>query len=348
MTRDDDLLVRAFRREPTPRPPVWLMRQAGRYLPEYMEVRRKAGGFLEMAQDPELAAEITLQPIRRFGMDGAVLFSDILMPLQAMGMPLQFVQGKGPVLDKPLRSIDDINALAPLEPEDDLAYVGESIRRVRAELPEGCTMLGFCGAPYTLASYAVEGGTSRSHAITRQMMHQDPGAFDALMGRLAGAVGAHLAYQVEQGAQAVVLFDSWAGALSRDDWMRHCRDFSAAALEPVLGKVPVMAFALGGQHLYDDLVGLGVDALVVDWRMPLGEAFERYGDRVALQGNFDPAWLLGTPDEVARRARAMVDEVGGRPGWVMALGHGVMKETDPEAVAAFVEVAKNATVGASA
>lgn len=339
------LLLRALSRRPTERAPVWLMRQAGRYLPEYRKVRAQAGGFLAMAQDPELAAEITLQPVRRFGVDAAVLFSDILLPLEAMGMPLRFDEGVGPVLPEPLDRPERIRALGLPDPETSLAYVGESLRRVAEGLPDSAALLGFCGAPYTLACYAVEGGHSKSHARLRSLMYQQPELFDELMGRLADMVAAHLRYQIASGADAVVLFDTWAGTLNRQDYVERVLPFSRRALEGVLGSAPVMGFVLGGMHVMDQVVDLGVDAIVADWRADIGELFERFGDRVAIQGNLDPAVLLAPPDEVGRRTRALLDAVAGRPGHILALGHGVMKETDPDAVAAFVDAARAGVAG---
>ncbi|GJM23457.1 MAG: uroporphyrinogen decarboxylase [Planctomycetota bacterium] len=330
------LLLAALRRERIPRPPVWLMRQAGRYLPEYQKVRKAAGGFLAMAQNPELAAEVTLQPIRRFGMDGAILFSDILLPLQAMGMPLRFDDGVGPVLEEPLTSPERIAALRPLEPSESLGYVGETLGILARELPESCTLLGFCGAPFTLASYAVEGGTSKGHATLRGFMGQDPRAFSALLDTFADAVGRHLAYQIESGAQAVVLFDTWAGTLGRNDYLRFAMPATERVLSHVRGKAPIINFVLNGGHVLEDIVGLGTEAVAVDWRVSLPDCLARWGDTTAFQGNLDPACLLGTPEDVAARTAELLRAVGGRPGHIFGLGHGVMKQTSPDAVAALV------------
>ena len=333
-------LLDAYARKPLERTPVWLMRQAGRYLPEYQKVRKAAGGFLAMAKDPELAAEVTLQPVRRFDVDAAILFSDILMPLEAMGMPLRFDEGVGPVMPEALDSPARIAALKPLEPAESLAYVGDALRLVREGLSDDKTLLGFCGAPYTLACYAVQGGHAKSHARLRTLMHREPAQFDLLMGKLADAVAAHLAYQIDSGADAVVLFDTWAGTLCREDYLERVLPFTRRALAPVLGKAPLMAFVLDGAHVLDAVVDTGVDAVAVDWRSDLVGVLDTYGDRVAVQGNLDPALLLARPDEVHRRTRELLQRVGGRPGHVLALGHGVMKETDPECVAAFVAAAR--------
>jgi uroporphyrinogen decarboxylase len=336
MSRRDLLLLRALRREPTPRAPVWLMRQAGRYLPEYRAARAQAGGFLELAKDPALAAEVTLQPVRRFGVDAAILFSDILLPLEAMGMQLHF-DSRGPLLPRPVRGPADVERLRPIDPRAQLGFVGEALARTREELPEGTALLGFCGAPFTLAAYAVEGGTSREFAELRRMMYHQGALFTALLDALAETAIRHLRFQVENGADAVVVFDTWAGTLGREDWLR----FAAPWMRRVLAAVdaPRIAFAGTSDHLLEDLAELGADALVVDHRTPIGAAFERVGARVALQGNLDPAALLAPPAEVERRARAILEQVGGRPGHLLALSHGVLKWTDPACVAAFVGAA---------
>jgi len=338
------LMLSALRRERTPRPPVWLMRQAGRYLPEYQEVRRQTGGFLAMCRDPAAAAEVTLQPVRRFGVDAAILFSDILLPLDAMGLQLRFDEGRGPSFERPLRSAEDIRALKPVDPATAMPYVGESLRRVRAGLPEGVALLGFAGAPFTLAAYALEAASD--HARLRRLMHREPAAFDALMDVLATIVGWHLRWQIECGADAVVLFDTWAGSLTRQDYAERVAPWSRRALQPSSGLAPRIVFARDGAHLVDDLVALGAEGIALDWRADIGAVFERHGGRVAIQGNLDPAALLATPEEVARRTRALLEVVGGRPGHVLSLGHGVLKETDPECVAAFVQCAKERTARA--
>lgn len=336
----DKPILRALRREPLDRPPVWLMRQAGRYLPEYREVRKQAGGFLAMCHDPALAAEVTLQPIRRFGMDAAILFSDILLPLASMGMELVFEEGRGPIFPNPLRGAQDIDGLRAIDPSSDLGFVGAAIERVKAELPDHVTMLGFCGAPYTLACYALEGGNPKEQRNVRTLMHREPEVFERLMGKLADAVAAHLEYQVDAGAEAVVLFDTWAGDLSRADYERFAAPFSRRALESTRGKAPRVAFVRAGMHLLDSVAELGTEGMALDWRVDLDDAFRRFGDRLALQGNLDPTVLLAHPDEVRRRTQEVLAAAAGRPGHILALGHGVLKWTDPEAVAAFVETAR--------
>ena len=338
-TRTDKLLLRALRREPTERTPVWLMRQAGRYLPEYRAVRAQAGGFLAMVQDPELAAEVTLQPIRRVHMDGAILFSDILLPLEAMGMQLLFDES-GPSLPRPVRTLADVQALAPGEPGTQLAYVGRALELVRAELPPDVALLGFAGAPFTLASYAIEGGTSKSFLELKKLMYRDPATWDALLERLTEIVVKHLLFQREHGAEALVLFDTWASALTHEDYVRHAAPWTARVVRAVAARAPLVLFAGQAEHLFEEQCAFGPAAVAVDHRSDLAQCFERARGRCALQGNLDPGVLLSTPDEVARRTRTLLDSVRGRAGHVLNVGHGVLPATDPECVAAFVESAR--------
>jgi uroporphyrinogen decarboxylase len=335
----DTLLQRALARKPVERTPVWLMRQAGRYLPEYREVRAEAGGFLEMCRDPALAAEVTLQPIRRFNMDAAIIFSDILLPLDAMGMEL-FFDERGPVFPTPLRTRADVEGLREVDPRVQLGYVGKALQRVRAALPDRTSLLGFCGAPFTLATYAIEGGTSRSFLELRRVMYREPELWNALMERLTDVVAEHLAFQVASGADAVVLFDTWAGSLTRADWEEYAAPWARRVLERLQGVAPRIVFGGASDHLLEGLADLGAEAVAVDHRTDLARAFERVGDRVALQGNLDPAALLATPEEVTRRTRALLESVRGRTGHVLNLGHGVLKTTDPTCVGAFVEAAR--------
>ena len=336
---NDKLLLRALRREPVPRPPVWLMRQAGRYLPEYREVRASAGGFLEMAKNPELAAEVTLQPIRRFGMDGAIIFSDILLPLEALGMPL-FFDERGPSLPEPLRTLKDVEKLKPYDPSVELAYVGEALKKTAAGLPDETTLLGFCGAPFTLASYAIEGGTGKSFLELRRMMYHEPEAWDLLMEKLAIAVTDHLKFQIASGAEAVVLFDTWAAALTVEDYRRYAKPWSQKVLDGLKGTTPRIAFAGAADHLVEELASMNPEAVAVDHRTDITQAFERVGPNIAVQGNLDPGILLSTPENVGRWTREILERVGGRPGHVLNLGHGVFKTTNPDCVGAFVRTAK--------
>ena len=338
MHSSERLLIRALRREAVPRAPVWLMRQAGRYLPEYREVRARAGGFLEMVKDPSLAAEVTLQPVRRFGMDAAILFSDILMPLEAMGMPLVFDE-RGPVLPEPLREARHVDALEVVDPAATMGFVGDALRLVRAGLPERAALVGFCGAPFTLASYAVEGGTSRNYAHLRGLMYRDTALFERLLDKLARQVVRHLDYQADCGAEALVLFDTWAASLTREDYLRYALPWTKQVLAGCTRAVPRVLFGGAADHLLEDLAGAGAEGLAIDHRSDLAGAFERTGGHLAIQGNLDPAALFAPPAEVARRTRALLERAAGRRGHVLNLGHGVMKETDPECVGAFVRTA---------
>ncbi len=339
MRTESKLLIRALRREATERTPVWLMRQAGRYLPEYRAVRGQAGGFLEMIRAPELAAEVTLQPVRRFGMDAAILFSDILVPLEAMGMRLIFDE-HGPQLPQPIRTRADVDALRLTDPRESMQFVGDALRLVAAGLPADKTLIGFCGAPFTLASYAIEGGTSKSFANLRTLMLRSESTYHALLDKLAEMVARHLEYQVNCGAEVVVLFDTWASQLGRDEYLRSAAPWSRAALGSVRGKVPVIAFAGHADHLVEDLAELPIEGLALDHRTDLPAAFERTKQRVALQGNFDPSLLLGTPESVFAKTQTLLATVEDRPGHVLNLGHGVLKETNPECVGAFVRAAQ--------
>jgi uroporphyrinogen decarboxylase len=329
------LLLRALAREPVERTPVWLMRQAGRYLPEYRAVRAQAGGFLEMVQEPELAAEVTLQPIRRFGMDGAILFSDILLPLQAMGMELVFDEA-GPSLPRPLRTRADVEGLAHGDPREELAYVGRALELVKAGLPPGVALLGFAGAPFTLASYAIEGGTSKSFLELKKLMYREPATWE----RLSAIVAEHLLFQHDKGAEALVLFDTWASTLTREDYRRCAAPWTARVVAAVGARVPLVLFAGQAEHLFEDQCAFGPAAVAVDHRSDLPSAFERSRGRCALQGNLDPGVLLAPPSEVARRTRALLESVRGRRGHVLNVGHGVLPATDPECVAAFVQSAQ--------
>jgi len=320
------------------------MRQAGRYLPEYRAVRAQAGSFLAMVQDPELAAEVTLQPVRRFPVDAAILFSDILLPLEAMGMELVFDEG-GPSLPRPVRSRADVEALVTADPRERLAYVGRALELVRAGLSEDVALIGFAGAPFTLASYAVEGGTSKSFLELRKLMVRDPSTWSALLDRLASIVARHLRFQVEHGAEALVLFDTWAGTLTLEDYRRFALPWTARVARELAGVAPLVLFAGQAPHLFEEQCRLCAEgsaaAVAVDHRMDLAAAFDDARGRCALQGNLDPGALLADREEVARRTRALLESVAGRPGHVLNLGHGVLPPTDPECVAAMVETARS-------
>ncbi len=332
----------ACRRQPVDRPPVWVMRQAGRYLPEYREVRRRAGGFLTMCRTPELAAEVTLQPIRRYGLDAAIIFSDILTPLEPLGIQLEF--SPGPHLANPLREPGDLERLTVPEPWSGTGYVEVALRMVRAELPPGVALIGFCGAPWTLATYLVEGGTSKSFSRVKRFAFAHPEAFDRLLDTLADAMAGYLHRQVAAGAQAVQVFDSWVGALAAGDARRWALRPARRLLE-ALGDldVPRIYFANGGAHLLHDLADMPCEVLGLDWRVDLGMA-ARALPRHALQGNLDPGVLMGPPEVIRARTLEMLRSAPGR-GYVANLGHGITPDVPVAHLAAFVETVQGFTRG---
>ncbi len=330
--------LRACRRQPVDCTPVWFMRQAGRYLPEYRRIRQRYG-LLDICRAPDLAAEVTLQPVRTLGVDAAILFADILLPLIPMGVELHFVAGEGPVITRPLRSAAEVQALRPLEPEADLPFVLETIRLVRRELDGRVPLIGFAGAPFTLASYLIEGGASRDYVETRRFMLHAPAAWHVLMDRLAGAVTAYLRAQVRAGAQALQLFDSWVGCLSPGDYREYVFPYSRRVLSALAGEqVPVIHFGTGTAGLLEWMRDAGGDVIGVDWRIGLGAAWQRLGTQVAIQGNLDPAALLGPRDALEQRVRQVLEEVAGRPGHIFNLGHGILPQTPVENVKAVVEM----------
>jgi uroporphyrinogen decarboxylase len=330
----DSLLVRAATGRPGPRPPVWFMRQAGRSLPEYRALR--AGNtMLEACSTPELITEITLQPVRRHGVDAAILFSDIVTPLVAIGVGIDIVAGVGPVVDKPVRTMSDLAPLRPLEPGD-VSYVLEAIRTLVGELGD-VPLIGFAGAPFTLASYLIEGGPSKDHARTKALMHGDPELWHALLDRLAVIAGTLLAAQVEAGVSAVQLFDSWAGVLSRADYEHFVLPHSTRVLSAVNG-VPTIHFGVGTGELLASMRRAGADVVGVDWRVPLDEAARRLGPGAVVQGNLDPALLLAEWRVVEAEVRRVVAEGRAAAGHIFNLGHGVLPETDPDVLTRVVEL----------
>ncbi len=319
--------------KPVERPPVWFMRQAGRCLPEYRALREKYG-MVDIFRNPELAAEVTMQPVRRLGVDAAILFSDIVVPLAAVGIEIELQPG--PVLAQPFRSSADLARLRPLEPESDMAYVLDTVRLLAGELD--VPLIGFAGAPFTLASYLIEGGPSKTHGRTKAAMHADPVFWAELLDRLADIVVASLRAQVNAGAAAVQVFDSWAGLLSPADYRRSVLPANRkifAGLEN-LG-VPRIHFGVGTGELLELLAEAGPDVVGVDWRVPLDRARARLGDRMAVQGNLDPAVCLAPWDVVAREATAVLDANAGRPGHIFNLGWGVLPETDPDILRRLVD-----------
>ncbi|KQT94459.1 uroporphyrinogen decarboxylase [Marmoricola sp. Leaf446] len=326
----DSAFLRAARREPVPHTPVWFMRQAGRSLPEYRKLR-EGTTMLESCMEPDLVVEITLQPVRRYGVDAAIFFSDIVLPLKAVGVDLDITPGVGPVVAHPVETLADVEAIPDLTPEH-VDFVTASVRRLVGEL--GTTpLIGFAGAPFTVASYLVEGGPSKDHARTKAMMFGAPEVWEALMRKISGIAAAYLEVQVDAGASAVQLFDSWAGALSRADYARHVLPWSTQVLERIGATgVPRIHFGVGTGEILDLMGEAGADVVGVDWRVPLEAGIARAGGR-AVQGNLDPTLVFAPTEVMLDRAREVVEVGRTAPGHVFNLGHGVIPATDPDQLA---------------
>ena len=334
MSTHDSAFLRACRREPVPHTPVWFMRQAGRALPEYRALR-EGNQMLDACATPDLVTEITLQPVRRYGVDAAIFFSDIVVPLKAIGIDLDIVPGVGPVVARPIRTAKDLEQLRALTPED-VPYITESISNLVGELGQ-TPLIGFAGAPFTLASYLVEGGPSKNHAATKALMYGEPELWAELMDRLATITQAFLRVQVDAGASAIQLFDSWVGALPASDYRALVQPHSARVLAGV-ADVPRIHFGVGTGELLHDMGQAGADVVGVDWRVPLSHAVSRIGPGKAVQGNLDPT-LVFAPDEViARKVQETLREGQAAEGHVFNLGHGVLPETDPDKLLRIVEL----------
>ena len=327
--------MRACRRESVPYTPVWLMRQAGRYMKEYREVRARHG-FLEMCKTPEVAAEVTVYAAHRLNVDAAIIFADILLIIEPMGLDLEFAKGEGPAIHNPVRSPEDVKRLREVEDVAALSYVYDAIRITRREIRPDIPLIGFCGAPFTLASYICEGGGSKNYIHTKRLMYEDPGAWHAMMSLIARALSRYLNAQIEAGAQAVQLFDSWVGALSPDDYREYVLPHTREVIRNVTPGVPVIHFGTGTAGLLELVKEAGGDVIGLDWRVRLDEAWARLGD-VAVMGNFDSIALFTTPDIVRQRAKAILDMAANRPGHIFNLGHGILPETPVENVIALVE-----------
>ncbi|MBI5486984.1 MAG: uroporphyrinogen decarboxylase [Deltaproteobacteria bacterium] len=326
----------ACRRQPVDCTPVWMMRQAGRYLPEYRALRARHG-FLEMCRTPELAVEVTLQPMRRFELDAAIVFADILLPLPAMGLDLVFEKGDGPAIRNPVRTAADVDRLRPVDPTQAIPYVLEALRTVRRELDGKAALIGFAGAPFTLASYIIEGGASRHYEHTKAMMVADPAAWHRLAEKLADVCADVLGAQIAAGAQAVQLFDSWVGCLSKTDYAEFVRphvEHIFARLDPSAAHIH---FANGASHMLAEVRAAGGDVIAVDWRLGLDEAWQAVGHDRAVQGNLDPVLLLAPQERLGERIADVLRRAGSRDGHVFNLGHGVLPTTSPENVGFAVE-----------
>ena len=343
MPLSDSLFLRACRGEPNPRPPLWIMRQAGRYLPEYRALREQVS-FLELCKTPDLACEATLQPIRRFGFDAAILFCDILVPLEAMGLEVVFTEERGPILPHPVRVADDVARLAVPDPEIEMPFVPEAIRRLRRALdPLGVPLLGFCGAPLTLAAYAVEGGGSKSGIFQRlkTLLHCDPAAARALLGKLASTSTDYLGAQIRAGAHAVQVFDTWAGAMAPRDYDEFGLPYTKQMVEELHRRhpgTPIILYVNGVASLLDRLAGTGADVIGLDWRIDLGEARARLGVR-PVQGNLDPCTLFAPEAVIAERTSAIA-RAAGPSGHIFNLGHGIGPDTPIAGVEALVRAVR--------
>lgn len=338
----NDRFLRALAREPVDATPVWIMRQAGRYLPEYRATREKAGDFRTLCMTPELACEVTLQPLKRFPLDAAILFSDILTVPDAMGLGLYFTEGEGPGFRNPVRTETDIDRLGAPDPERELKYVMDAVRLIRRELAGSVPLIGFAGSPWTLATYMVEGGSSRDFGLIKRMLYQSPALLHRLLGKIADAVSLYLNAQIAAGAQAVMLFDTWGGVLSAHAY----REFSLAYMARIVTaltrehegrRVPAILFTKNGGQWLEAIADAGADALGLDWTIDLGEARARVGSRVALQGNMDPAVLSGPEARIREEVGYLLARYGHGSGHVFNLGHGITPGVEPDRVAALVE-----------
>jgi uroporphyrinogen decarboxylase len=323
--------LKACRREPVDATPVWFMRQAGRYMSEYRALRHKHS-LLELCRTPDLATEVTLQPVRRIEVDAAILFSDLLLPLEPMGLAFDFVKGEGPAIERPLRTSEDIDRLRLFEPREALAHVLEAIAQVQHELHGRVPLIGFAGAPFTLASYAIEGGHSANFANTKSLMYGHSDAWHQLCEKFAAVIGDYLNAQIDAGVDAVQLFDSWVGALSPADYREFVLPHTRRIFESINGRVPTIHFGTGTAMLLEDLRDAGGDVIGVDWRIPLDIAWDRIGPARAVQGNLDPTLLLGPSGRLLEAAEDVLARAGGRRGHIFNLGHGILPSTPVEHV----------------
>ena len=333
----NDRFLRACRRESVDVTPVWFMRQAGRYMPEYRLIREKYS-LLEICYQPELAAEVTMQPVHALGVDAAILFADILLPVIPLGLGLEFAKGEGPVIGKPVRTLGDLSVMRPVHAETDLGYVMEAIRILRREL-NGTPLIGFCGAPFTVASYIIEGGSSREFLNTKTMMYSAPEVWRALMNKLSDVLADYLVAQIRAGAQAVQIFDSWVGALSPQDYEEFVLPYSQRVLAAAKAEnVPVIHFGTNTTTLLPLMKRAGGDVIGLDWRIPLDDGWKLLGHDVAIQGNLDPTLLFAPRSEIKKRVEDILRRAEGRPGHIFNLGHGILQHTPVENVKAVVDM----------
>ncbi len=338
----NDTFLRALMRQPTEYTPMWLMRQAGRYLPEYCATRKRAGSFLQLCKSPAMACEVTLQPLDRYDLDAAILFSDILTVPDAMGLGLYFAEGEGPKFERPLKDEADIARLAVPDPHAELRYVVDAVSEIRRALDGRVPLIGFSGSPWTLSCYMVEGGSSSDYRLVKSLMYSRPDLMHRVLDVAARSVISYLNAQIEAGAQAVMVFDSWGGVMAHDAYrefsLRYLAQIADGLIREREGRpVPSIVFTKGGGLWLEDIAAAGYDAVGLDWTMDIGKARALVGDRVALQGNLDPAVLFASPEAVAEQARRVLDSFGNHPGHVFNLGHGISQFTPPDNVSVLVE-----------
>ncbi len=338
----NDIFIKTLLKQPVDRTPVWMMRQAGRYLPEYREVRAKAGSFLDLCTNPELACEVTLQPLDRFDFDAAILFSDILTIPDAMGLGLYFSEGEGPKFKNPVRTATDINKLPIPDPTLDLKYVIDTVSLIRKNLQNRVPLIGFSGSPWTLATYMVEGGSSKSFQKVKGLMYEQPKLMHQMLDKLAQSVAAYLNAQIEAGAQAVMVFDTWGGVLSTEDYnefsLSYAKQLRALLKTNVDGQeVPTLLFTKGGGLWLEDMAEAGYSALGLDWQTDIAKARVRVGNKVALQGNMDPIALYAEPEKIKQKVQMILNKYGQGSGHVFNLGHGILPDVNPEHVKAMVD-----------
>jgi uroporphyrinogen decarboxylase len=333
----NSVFMRACRREPVPYTPIWLMRQAGRYMQEYREVRARMS-FLELCKTPSLAAEVTVTAAERLGVDAAIIFADILLIIEPMGLQLEFGKGEGPVIHNPIRVATDVDRMREVESVDALSFVFDAIRETRRELPNDLPLIGFAGAPFTLASYIVEGGASKNYVHTKSLMYNDRGAWDAMMSLISRGLIKYLNAQIAAGAQAAQLFDSWVGALSPDDYREYVLPHTRSVIQGVTPGTPVIHFGTGTSALLELMREAGGDVVGLDWRVRLDEGWQRVGHDVGVMGNLDPVTLFANQDHLRAQAKSILQQAAGRPGHIFNLGHGILPETPVDNVIALVEM----------
>jgi len=339
----NDRFLKACRRQPVDATPVWFMRQAGRYLPEYRKIREKHD-IISICKDPELCSQVTTQPVESLGVDAAIMFADIMLPLEGMGVEFEIKEGVGPIIKQPVTSFSSVNSLKILDPEDDVVFVLDAVRATKKRLAERVPLIGFCGAPFTLASYIIEGHPTRDFVNVKALMYRDPKTWHLLMNKLAQSMSNYLHAQVNAGVDAVQLFDSWVGFLNPQDYREYVLPYSRQILENLKDcGVPRIHFGTGTSHLLEEMKDAGGDVFGVDWRIPINIAWDRLGADVGIQGNLDPSVLLGDMELIKSRASDVLKRTAGRRGHIFNLGHGMLPDASPENTAKLVEFVHEST-----